>query len=323
MNIFRRRLAFGFLSFLLAGCAGVGVATQKGTVLTRTRAQVPSVTASVPFPVPMETPASFDGRRAYTDAAAFMAFGPRVSGSEANRRAGDWILAQLQAAGWATFTNEGSAHGVVVRNLAGRKGAGPILILAAHYDSRRRADRDPVATGEPVPGAEDGASGVSVLLECARTLAWDATRRQVWLVFLDAEDNGNLDGWDWAVGAQQFAQFVDRERRSGAEVSAFVLLDMVGDADQHFYYEGNSDPALREQIWGVAAQLGYGAQFIPVVNYTLMDDHVPIRALGIPAVDIIDFDYPYWHTREDTLDKLDAQSLERVGRTLEYWLTGN
>jgi glutaminyl-peptide cyclotransferase len=276
------------------------------------------MTATI-FPA-VNKPKLFDGNGAFSDAAALMSFGPRVTGSEANRRAGDWMLAQLAGAGWRTFTDEGTAHGVAVRNVAGRRGNGPMVILAAHYDSRLRADRDPQSTGEPVPGAEDGASGAAVLLELARSLALDWDSRQVWLVMLDAEDNGELDGWDWAVGAQQFAQRVDRERRAGAVVTAFVLLDMVGDCDQQFSFEGNSDSSLRQQIWEAAAQLGYGEHFLPQGKYTMIDDHLPFRALGIPAADIIDFDYPYWHTRADTLDKICPDSLERIGRTMAYWL---
>jgi Zn-dependent M28 family amino/carboxypeptidase len=99
-----------------------------------------------------------------------------------------------------------------------------------------------------------------------------------------------------------------------------ILVDMVGDADQQFYYEGNSDPALREELWQIAADLGYGETFIPEHRWTMIDDHVPFARRGIPAVDIIDFDYPYWHTTQDTCDKVSAQSLERVGRVVEQYV---
>jgi glutaminyl-peptide cyclotransferase len=313
-----------FLMLWLA-FAGCGEQTAPISELPKTPFPIVRLRTNTTTPLPSDTmPPSiaFDGGQAWANAEMLMAFGPRVVGGESNRRAGDWILAQLSSAGWDTFTDDGTARGVPVRNLVGRKGVGPVVILAAHYDSRLRADRDPVSTGEPVPGAEDGASGVSVLLELARTLRVDWTHKQVWLAFLDAEDNGNLDGWDWAVGALQFAQRVDRDRQRGITVTAFVLLDMVGDADQRFYYEGNSDPHLREQIWDAAQSLGYSENFIRTLKYTMLDDHVPFRALGIPAVDLIDFDYPYWHTRDDTLDKLSPASLERVGRTIEFWLTG-
>jgi Zn-dependent M28 family amino/carboxypeptidase len=101
---------------------------------------------------------------------------------------------------------------------------------------------------------------------------------------------------------------------------AVVVVDMVGDADQNIYLEGNSTPALRQEIWDVAGALGYQAHIIPQPKHTIIDDHIPFLERGIPAIDIIDFDYSYWHTTADTADKVAPLSLERVGRTLEVWL---
>jgi len=98
-----------------------------------------------------------------------------------------------------------------------------------------------------------------------------------------------------------------------------IVVDMVGDKKQELYYEGNSDPALRERLWAIAAELGY-EEFVPEVGYSLVDDHLPFLNAGIPAVDIIDFNYPYWHTVEDTCDKVSPESLERVGRVLGKFL---
>ena len=126
--------------------------------------------------------------------------------------------------------------------------------------------------------------------------------------------NGGLDGWDWIVGSTYMAQHLD------VEPKWMILVDMVGDTNQQFYLEGNSDPALSAKIWTTAANLGYGQHFLPLPRYTMEDDHIPFRNRGIPAVDIIDFDYPYWHTMADTADKVSADSLERVGRTLAAFL---
>jgi Zn-dependent M28 family amino/carboxypeptidase len=101
---------------------------------------------------------------------------------------------------------------------------------------------------------------------------------------------------------------------------AVVVVDMVGDADQNIYYERNSDPELSVELWAVAADLGYSDSIIPQPRHTIIDDHLPFVEQGIPSVDMIDFDYPYWHTLEDTADKVSPTSLERVGRTLEVWL---
>jgi glutaminyl-peptide cyclotransferase len=265
-------------------------------------------------------PETFSGDRAYSLAQEFLQFGPRLTGTEANRKAGDWITEQMAEEDWEVVPDIGRYMDTTVRNIAGWKGRGPVIILAAHYDSRRCADQPEGGCAEPVLGANDGASGVAVLLELARTLEMDWAYNQIWLVFFDAEDNGRLDGWDWIVGSRQFAGQVEDARTKGAEFQAMVLLDMVGDADQQFHFEGNSDPALRDEIWSTAEALGFGEYFIPDVKFTMVDDHIPFRDLGIPSIDIIDFDYPYWHTTEDTMDKLSADSLGRVGRTIEVWL---
>jgi len=97
---------------------------------------------------------------------------------------------------------------------------------------------------------------------------------------------------------------------------------MIGDADLKIYYERNSDLALMSEIWGIADEMGFNA-FIPIPKYSMLDDHTPFLRLGIPAIDIIDFDYPYWHTTDDTLDKVSAESLAQVGQTLEAWLRSN
>ena len=102
--------------------------------------------------------------------------------------------------------------------------------------------------------------------------------------------------------------------------TAVVVVDMIGDADQQLYYEGNSHPFLRQTLWQIAADLGYSDSFIPEVRHTMIDDHLPFAQRNIRAVDIIDFDYPYWHTTEDTADKASPDSLLRVGHTLEVWI---
>jgi Zn-dependent M28 family amino/carboxypeptidase len=155
---------------------------------------------------------------------------------------------------------------------------------------------------------------VAVLLELARVLDVGAVHGDVWLVFFDAEDNGYLDGWDWIAGSRYFAANL------AVSPEYVIIVDMVGDAEQELFYEGNSDPHLQSQLWAIAAELGYTAHFVAEQRHTMLDDHIPFVEQGIPSVDIIDFDYPYWHTTEDTLDKLSPDSLERVGRVLEEFL---
>ncbi len=261
-------------------------------------------------------PVTFDGESAYAHVLAQMALGPRITGTEGSLAAGDHLAAELTQLGWAVEFQPFVYQGVQARNLIARAnvGQGPIIILGAHYDTRRRADQDPHTPEAPVPGANDGASGVAVLLELARTLDLEVVPNEIWLAYFDAEDNGRLDGWDWIAGSTYMAANLT------VEPEAMILVDMIGDADQQIYFDRNSDAALSARVWAVAAQLGYGDYFIPLPKYTMLDDHIPFRDRGIPAIDIIDFDYPYWHTTADTADKVSAESLERVGRTLEAFL---
>ena len=199
--------------------------------------------------------------------------------------------------------------------IAKRSDAPPQIILGAHYDTRFFADKDPDPTNQskPVPGANDGASGVAILTELARTLPQDSV--PVWLAFFDAEDQGRFDGWDWILGSRAFVKELQFRPQ------AVVIVDMIGDADLNIYMEINSDPTLRAEIWNTAAGLGYQKNFIPEEKYSMLDDHTPFLEAGIPAVDLIDFDYPYYHTTQDTSDKVSAQSLKVVGETLWTWVT--
>jgi hypothetical protein len=263
--------------------------------------------------------------------------GPRPSGSEAAENTRQYILSELAAQGWTVMTQTLTYKGTEVTNVVGRAGEGPAVLLGAHYDTRRQADADldPEKRQEPVLGANDGASGVAVLLELAYALDLDKLENEVWLAFFDAEDNGRLDGWDWAVGSRHMAEQWAAGMPPGAQVSHgtdqpvstpvplpeyLLLVDMIGDADQQIYMERNSSPQLTQQLWTLAADLGYAEVFVPEYKWQLIDDHIPFLEAGIAAVDIIDFDYAYYHTTEDTPDKVSAESLERVGKVLESFL---
>lgn len=263
-----------------------------------------------------ETPLAFNGERALADVATQLSFGPRWTGSPGHSRTVAWLVATLTAAGWQTEVQTAEIEGQTVQNVIARRGTGKEwVLLGAHYDTRLVADEDPdpARRVEPVPGANDGASGVAVLLELARVLPPELDK-EVWLVFFDAEDNGRIPGWDWILGSRAFVAAL-----VGAP-DAVVIVDLVGDADLQLYYEHNSDAELSAEIWAVAARLGY-QQFIPELKYSILDDHTPFLQAGIRAIDIIDFDYPYWHTTADTLDKVSAESLAAVGATLLAWLT--
>lgn len=259
---------------------------------------------------------TFDGQRAYQHVVAQCDLGPRPTGSAAGWATGDYITTELKKLGWTVTSQEFTYKGVKGRNVVGRRGRGPIVILGAHYDTRPYADYDPVDKNQPILGANDGASGVAVLLELARSLDERKIQNEVWLVFFDAEDRGKLDGWPFSVGAEIFANGLEETPKY------VIVVDMIGDMDQNIFFEHNSDPALQKQIWAVAASLGYQEYFVPEYKWSIIDDHIPFAKRGMKVVDIIDFDYPHWHTTGDTLDKVSPESLQRVGRVLEELLEG-
>jgi glutaminyl-peptide cyclotransferase len=262
---------------------------------------------------PMER--RFSGRRALSQVRAQVALGPRPVGSEANRNTAELIAQTLQQNDWRVETQEFAYNGVRVRNIIGKKGQGPVIILGAHYDTRPQADKDPLDRSQPVMGANDGGSGTAVLLELSRVLDKSATQQaEIWLAFFDAEDHGDLQDWPWSVGASRVADSLT------VRPKYVIVVDMVGDQDQRIYYEWTSSLWVQEKIWGIAARLGYGEHFIASHRFSILDDHTPFLAWGLPAAVIIDLDYPYWHTRSDTLDKVSADSLQRVGDVLERLL---
>ena len=260
-------------------------------------------------------PVKFDGQRALADVQTQVAFGPRIPGTDGHAQVRAWMREELEAAGWIVEIQEAEALGHPIFNIiAKRSDEIPRVILGAHYDTRMYADHDTDSTNwtGPVMGANDGASGVSVLLELARTLPDDAVL--LWLVFFDAEDNGRIEGWHWILGSRAFVDSLQ------FKPEAAVIVDMIGDADLQIYLERNSDKVLRDEIWQAAAGLGYDEVFIPEEKHSMLDDHTPFLEAGIPAVDIIDFDYPYYHTTQDTPDKVSAESLQVVGDTLLTWI---
>jgi hypothetical protein len=264
---------------------------------------------------------SFNGQLALQNVEYQTSLGPRTPDSTAHAQALSWMESELNRYGWTTKIQEAQVMGKSIRNLIALRGEGePWIILGAHYDSRFIADQDPVPAKKmlPVPGANDGASGVAVLLELARVIPDDFDKR-VMFVFFDAEDNGGIAGWDWILGSSAFADNLGSDPKSYPD--AVVILDMIGDSNLNIYKEKNSDETLSAEIWEQAASLGYDEHFIPEAKYAILDDHTPFLNLGIPAVDIIDFDYPYYHTTNDTLDKVSAESLQIVGDTILAWIT--
>ncbi|MBG7609387.1 MAG: M28 family peptidase [Anaerolineae bacterium] len=264
----------------------------------------------------------FDGQIAFDHIEQQLNFGSRSPGTPGHDQTVSWIIYNLKNMNWTTQIQTSSYMGHSIQNIIAKKKGNLELqtqsnwiIFSAHYDTRIFADESDSLEdkSKPVAGANDGASGVAILLELARVIP-DDFPGEIWLVFFDAEDNGGIDGWDWILGSTSFVE------QLVGNPDAVILVDMVGDANLNIYKELNSDTELSTEIWQQAASLGYSQYFIPVHKYRMLDDHIPFIRAGIPAVDLIDFDYPYWHTTEDTLDKVSANSLKIVGNTLLAWL---
>jgi len=258
----------------------------------------------------------FDAERAYQHVKNLSEFGPRTPGSEAHEKAIDYFRSELQKYNWQVEVQIVEVNGHTLKNvIARRSDVPPQIILGAHYDSRLMADRDPdpEKQKQPVPGANDGASGAAVLLELGRVLPSNSV--PTWIVFFDGEDQGHIPGWEeWSLGARGFVTELSLKPR------AVVIVDMVGDFNLDIYKEKQSNARITNEIWDVAKSLGFDEYFRDEAKYTITDDHVPFLQSNIPAVDIIDIEYRFWHTSYDTPSNVSAQSLGIVGSTLQVWI---
>jgi len=264
----------------------------------------------------------FDGAKAFTYLQQQVQFGFRIPGTPPHEQTGDWILAQLKARAdtvWVQDIDHRNASGKTMhlRNFFARFRPQAVerILYLAHWDTRPMADQaaDSADRKKPVLGASDGASGVAVLLGVADALKAKPPTVGVDLLFVDGEDYGSFaDSNDVLIGSRWFAA----HQPSGYPPLFGVLFDMVGDKNLDINVEGNSQsvaPEVVDRVWKTASALGYGDTFIPQVRYTLIDDHVSLQKAGIHAIDVVDFNYPYWHTIHDTLDKVSANSLQIVG----------
>lgn len=261
---------------------------------------------------------SFDSQLAMRYVVKLLSFGPRIPGSEGSQKTSEFIFNELSRNGWQVEFQEFSYDNVILRNIIARKNNNPPnKIIATHYDTRQISDQEKDSTLRvlPVPGANDGTSGTAVLLSIARNI--NENHSDVWIVFFDGEDQGNINLWEWSIGAKYF---VDQLESYPQEA---IIIDMIGDKDLNIYKEKFSTAELTGSIWEIAHDLGFNDNFIDSEKYALIDDHLPFINQGIPASLIIDFDYPFWHTQEDTIDKLSAKSLDLIGQVLLEWLLDN
>ena len=244
-----------------------------------------------------------------------LTYGYRTPGSSATEQSSLYIQQELSQYNWIIEIQNFEFQGTSLSNITAKKNdQAPDIIIGTHYDTRQISDQenDPNLQVVPVPGANDGTSGTAVLMELARALRDEDIN--VWLVFFDGEDQGNINGWDWSIGSAYYAEQLLMLPRE------MIVIDMIGDADLNIYREKQSDKQLTDDIWTAAEYLGFSNQFINDEKYSMVDDHLPFIELGIPTSLLIDFDYPYWHTQSDTLDKLSIESFSAVGQVLLYYL---
>jgi glutaminyl-peptide cyclotransferase len=260
----------------------------------------------------------FDSSRAFGYLERQVSFGPRVPGTKAHDEALVWIMAALREnttfVGTQPFRDVFSGSEQDMQNIMAsfypentRR-----ILLCAHWDSRPHADQDTntMKREDPVPGANDGASGVAVLLEVANALKLKKPPVGVDIVFFDGEDGGSENKPEtWLLGSRYFA----RTMPSSFKPSEAILLDMIGDKNLSLSRDYNSlqsAPELWTKIVKVCGQLNITIESSEI---GILDDHVPLIERGIPSVDLIDFNYPSWHTVSDTPDKCSASSLEKIG----------
>ncbi|MDE6498789.1 MAG: M28 family peptidase [Muribaculaceae bacterium] len=320
----------------LAACAFTACSGRGGAV--------PAAAESPARKAPAPGVEAFSPDTAFALVAAQVEMGPRTPGSPASERCAAWIGSRLRAAGADTVLLQ---RGTVRRfdgtelpacNILGRfaPDAPRRVLLLAHYDTRPWADMEPdhATRMQPIDGANDGASGVAVLLEIARCLGQHPAAVGVDLLLVDAEDSGYGEltappgsrdtGDSWCLGTQMWTSSAPY---AGTASPAYaILLDMVGGRGARFHREQFSDmtaPRVVDRIWAEAAALGYADTFVNEPGGAVIDDHVYLRRAGIPAVDIIESLNPAtgsfpptWHTTQDNIDNIDPATLGRVGRTV-------
>lgn len=296
-------------------------------------------TTTAEQPALAKTPA-FNADSAYFFVEKQVKFGPRVPNTPAHAKCGDWMVSILKKYGFEVTEQKFNATTFDGKNLNGRNIIGSFnpsapkrILLAAHWDARPFADKDSVNKNGAIDAANDGASGVGVLLEVARVLneVKDKPSVGVDIIFFDAEDWGEKNDMQpatdkvyWCLGSQHWAKTPHKE---GYTAYFGILLDMVGAKGATFPREGYSNQyasAITTNIWNIAGQLGYGQYFISADGGEITDDHVFVNKIAkIPMVDILHQQvnsdktfFDHHHTHGDTMDKIDRNTLKAVGQTV-------
>lgn len=266
-----------------------------------------------------EKAAEFDAARAYGYVKKLVEFGPHPSGSDAIKKAQDYLEGELKSFGLQVstdpFTGETPRGPIPMKNIIGelRGEKKDIVLITGHYDTKLQPG---------FVGANDGGSSAAAVVETARVLSKTKPKYTLWFVLFDGEeaviDWNAMGGRDNTYGSRHLASKL-REDGTLGRVRALVLFDMIGDKDLDIKREGESTPWMVDTMWKTAHSLGYQKYFLNSEQY-ISDDHLPFRDAGIPVVDLIDFNYgpnhSYWHTNLDTLDKISGESIKIVGDTV-------
>ena len=319
---------------ILAACGGTA---SKGGEVTQGIAQVAEKVVEPAVVVPL-----FNADSAYNFIARQVAFGPRVPNTAAHRKCGEYLVTKLKEYGADVVTQDVGLKAYTGEVLKSRNiiaqfkpEASARVMLCAHWDTRPWADTDPDKANhyKPYPGANDGGSGVGVLLEVARQLSQVPATVGVDIILFDAEDYGLHENdshlWDkhrhsWALGSQYWSI---NPHKQGYNARYGILLDIVGAPASTFLREGYSDfyaSEIVDKVWTQAARMGYSQYFVNEEGGAVTDDHYYVnRVLGIPCIDIINHDSdspngfgPYHHTMKDDMDWIDRETLKAVGQTV-------
>ncbi|HKV28945.1 MAG TPA: M28 family peptidase [Candidatus Acidoferrales bacterium] len=299
----------------LSGCSNTA-SKSNGNSSDSVAAASPAIAPQDKAPSPQQT-GGFDGQRAYDYTAKLVSFGPRPSGSDAIKKTQDYISAELRSDGCQIDEDDFHAQTpvgtIAMKNIVAKvPGIGKnVILLLTHYDTKRMDD---------FVGAEDGGSSTGLMLEIARHICkGEQQPLAVWMAFLDGEEaTVNWTGDDHTYGSRQLAANLELTGES-KNVKAVILVDMIGQKGLHIPKDSNSTPWLTDLVWSSAAKLGYQNVFVPQVAGA-EDDHQPFLAKGLAAVDLIDLnDYMnegYWHTPQDTMDKISPKNLAIVGHVV-------
>jgi glutaminyl-peptide cyclotransferase len=321
-------LCVGLFSCLALGCkSGPSASTNSATANTGNTGQPPFMSAVAgppPNPAdqapPPDKTGGFDGERAYEQVVKQLSFGPRPAGSPALAKLQDYLESELKSYGCAVETDSFSADTPAGRlpmknilvKIPGQKPG--IILLGTHYDTKRL---------ENFVGADDAGSSTGVMLELARLLCAQKQpgKYAVWIAFFDGEEAVN---WAWADPDNRYGsrEMAAKLAVSGdlLKIKAFILADIVGGRTPHFKRDGESTKWLKDMVWSVAERLGYGNVFVKEPTDFGGDDHYSFTPRHVPSADIMDLDtqndVPYWHTTQDTIDKISAKTLAMVGHTI-------